>query len=221
MSSAAGPDPAAVQLPHVITRDKRLDGSLAGHFRANAPPGYHVRSQSELDASLDEVLTGPVQGEPVWVVGYGKLMACTRRAGWPPASVDAGSLRRPFVVNRRCPRTWALGPLRDQAPMPPAGTGRLGFCREYVDIGMACLQRLGLKDANWTRLVRALGPARQFAPGCKKARRVVAAAEGGSQRRQMKAASVVGELGRLPGWLLPYQSTIYEKSLAEAVSVGQ
>ena len=78
MSCASGPDPAAAQLPHVITRDKLLDGSLAEHFRANAPPGYQVRSQVELDASLDAVLTGHVQCEPVWVFGYGSLI-------WNPA----------------------------------------------------------------------------------------------------------------------------------------
>jgi len=72
-------------VPPVITRDKLLDGSLAEHFRANAPPGDHLRSQAEPDASLDEVLAGHEQGRQMWVFGYGSLTARTRRAGWPPA----------------------------------------------------------------------------------------------------------------------------------------
>lgn len=82
-------------MAHVITRDKLLDGSLAEHFRANAPPGYQVRSQAELDASLDEVLNGHVQGEPAWVFGYGSLI-------WNPALAhDAAEKAHVFGWCRR------------------------------------------------------------------------------------------------------------------------
>lgn len=62
----------------VITRDALLDGSLAEAFRANAPPGMKVRSQAELDHSLEQTLAGRDPREDVLVFGYGSLM-------WNPA----------------------------------------------------------------------------------------------------------------------------------------
>ncbi|MCP5265523.1 MAG: gamma-glutamylcyclotransferase [Burkholderiaceae bacterium] len=63
---------------HVITRERLLDGSLAEAFRANAPPGYMVRSQAELDESLAQTLAGRSHDRDVHVFGYGSLM-------WNPA----------------------------------------------------------------------------------------------------------------------------------------
>lgn len=71
---------------HVITRERLLDGSLAEAFRANAPPGYKIRSQAELDESLEQTLAvRPAHaGGDVLVFGYGSLM-------WNPALEHAGS----------------------------------------------------------------------------------------------------------------------------------
>ncbi len=120
--SASDPDAAAAQVPHVITRDKLLDGSLAEHFRANAPPGYHVRSQAELDASLDEVLTGHVQGEPVWVFGYGSLI-------WNPALAhDAAEKAHVFGWCRRFCIKMMMGRGSVEQPGLMLGLDRGGSC---------------------------------------------------------------------------------------------
>ena len=122
MSSAFDPDPAAAQVPHVITRDKLLDGSLAAHFRANAPPGYHVRSQAELDASLDEALTGHVPGEPVWVFGDGSLI-------WNPALAhDATEKAHVFGWCRRFCIKMVMGRGSVEQPGLMLGLDRGGSC---------------------------------------------------------------------------------------------
>ncbi len=61
-----------------ITREKLLDGSLIREFRARALPGWHVRSDAELEASLDEALAGHDPAADVWLFGYGSLI-------WNPA----------------------------------------------------------------------------------------------------------------------------------------
>lgn len=65
---------------HVITRERLLDGSLAERFRANAPPGYRMRSEPELVESLEQTLAVCPEGRlgDVHVFGYGSLM-------WNPA----------------------------------------------------------------------------------------------------------------------------------------
>jgi len=165
VSSAAGPDPAAVQLPHVITRDKRLDGSLAGHFRANAPPGYHVRSQSELDASLDEVLTGHVQDEPVWVFGYGSLI-------WNPALAhDATEKAHVFGWCRRFCIKMMMGRGSVEQPGLMLALNRGGSCW-----GVAL--RI---PAERTREELALLWRREMLSGAHQARWVAASIHGGRQ----------------------------------------
>lgn len=64
--------------PTPFTRDELRDGSLLARARALAPPGTQLRSDAELDASLDAMLAARPAGEDVWLFGYGSLM-------WNPA----------------------------------------------------------------------------------------------------------------------------------------
>jgi cation transport protein ChaC len=64
--------------PFVITREGLLDGSHLARLRAAATPDFPIRSDAELEASLDEALAGHRPGEDVWMFGYGSLM-------WNPA----------------------------------------------------------------------------------------------------------------------------------------
>lgn len=62
----------------VITRARLASGAHLAAIRARATPDFPVRSDAELDASLDAALAGHPPGEDVWVFGYGSLM-------WNPA----------------------------------------------------------------------------------------------------------------------------------------
>ena len=62
----------------VITREGLADGSHLARIRARAAPDFPVRSDAEIDASLDEALAGHPAGQDAWVFGYGSLM-------WNPA----------------------------------------------------------------------------------------------------------------------------------------
>ena len=62
----------------VITRERLLDGTHLARLRAAATPDFPIRSDAELEASLDEALADYPAGEDVWVFGYGSLM-------WNPA----------------------------------------------------------------------------------------------------------------------------------------
>ncbi len=62
----------------VITREALADGSLLARVRANLLPGMVVRSDAEIEASLDAMLATHTPGADVWVFGYGSLM-------WNPA----------------------------------------------------------------------------------------------------------------------------------------
>ena len=62
----------------VITREALRDGSLLATLRRRAPPDMTIRSDAELDASLDEALAGRDPAGDAWVFGYGSLM-------WNPA----------------------------------------------------------------------------------------------------------------------------------------
>jgi cation transport protein ChaC len=61
-----------------ITRERLQSGAHLRAIRARAGPDFVLRSDQELEASLDATLTGSVPGEDVWVFGYGSLM-------WNPA----------------------------------------------------------------------------------------------------------------------------------------
>jgi hypothetical protein len=60
----------------LISRSSLQDGSFLE--RARAIPGLAVRSDGELEASLDETLAARPTDAPVWLFGYGSLM-------WNPA----------------------------------------------------------------------------------------------------------------------------------------
>src|SRR5260221_13699164 len=56
----------------LISRSSLQDGSFLE--RARAIPGLAVRSDRELEASLDETLAARPTDAPVWLLGYGALM---------------------------------------------------------------------------------------------------------------------------------------------------
>ncbi|MGH7156461.1 MAG: gamma-glutamylcyclotransferase, partial [Acetobacteraceae bacterium] len=62
----------------IITREGLRDGSLLARVRANLEPGMIVRSDAEIEASLDAMLAGCDPGSDVWLFAYGSLM-------WNPA----------------------------------------------------------------------------------------------------------------------------------------
>ncbi|WP_245513348.1 gamma-glutamylcyclotransferase [Enterovirga rhinocerotis] len=62
----------------VITRERLLSGAHLAAIRKRAAPDFPIRSDEEIEASLDEALAGHAQGEDLWVFGYGSLM-------WNPA----------------------------------------------------------------------------------------------------------------------------------------
>jgi cation transport protein ChaC len=62
----------------VITRERLRDGSHLKAIRARATPDFPIRSDAEIEASLDEALASHPAGEDIWVFGYGSLM-------WNPA----------------------------------------------------------------------------------------------------------------------------------------
>lgn len=66
----------------VITRERLLSGQHLAAIRARATPDFPVRSDQELEASLDETLAEAPAGQDVWVFGYGSLM-------WNPAFLFA------------------------------------------------------------------------------------------------------------------------------------
>lgn len=57
----------------LITREALLDGSLLHRVRAD-PPGITVRSDAEIEASLDETLAGHHPAQDVWLFAYGSLL---------------------------------------------------------------------------------------------------------------------------------------------------
>ena len=61
-----------------FTRDSLVDGSMLAAIRANAPAGTVMRSDAELDASVEETLHDWNGREDIWLFGYGSLM-------WNPA----------------------------------------------------------------------------------------------------------------------------------------
>jgi len=71
--------------PPFITRDRLADGSLLATWRAKSPPGT-IRTDAELDASLEATLASHAPGNDVIVFGYGSLM-------WNPALEHVGAER--------------------------------------------------------------------------------------------------------------------------------
>jgi len=61
-----------------ITADALRDGSLIAAARSRSLDGIALRSDAEIEASLDAMLAAHPAGEDVWLFGYGSLM-------WNPA----------------------------------------------------------------------------------------------------------------------------------------
>jgi cation transport protein ChaC len=62
----------------VITRERLQDGTHLAAIRARATPDFPIRSDAEIEASLDMTLASHEPGTDLWVFGYGSLM-------WNPA----------------------------------------------------------------------------------------------------------------------------------------
>jgi cation transport protein ChaC len=71
-------DSDAIGEREVITREGLADGSMLARVRARLLPGMVVRSDAEIEASLDAMLAAHDPAADVWVFGYGSLM-------WNPA----------------------------------------------------------------------------------------------------------------------------------------
>src|SRR5665213_616551 len=72
-----------------ITAEALRDGSLIAAARSRASDGITLRSDAEIEASLDAMLASHPVGQDVWLFGYGSLM-------WNPAMHYAES--RPGTV---------------------------------------------------------------------------------------------------------------------------
>lgn len=69
-----------------ITREGLLDGSMLARLRAVAHPALTIRTDAEIEASLDAVLAAHVSGTDAFIFGYGSLM-------WNPAFLFTGRQR--------------------------------------------------------------------------------------------------------------------------------
>lgn len=63
---------------HLLTRESLASGALVQALRCNPPPGVCLRSDEELEETLEQALRGHSPGEDLHVFGYGSLM-------WNPA----------------------------------------------------------------------------------------------------------------------------------------
>ena len=68
----------AAQPAFVITRESLRSGATLAAIRASATPDFPIRSDAEIEASLDATLALHAPGSDAWVFGYGSLM-------WNPA----------------------------------------------------------------------------------------------------------------------------------------
>ncbi len=114
---------AVVPPPVVITREALADGSLLARVRETLLPGMVVRSDAEIEQSLDETLAGHDPAADVWVFGYGSLM-------WNPAFTYAE--RQVGVVrgyHRRFCLWLQIGRGSPEKPGLMLGLDRGGTCR--------------------------------------------------------------------------------------------
>ncbi|MGH7122569.1 MAG: gamma-glutamylcyclotransferase [Acetobacteraceae bacterium] len=86
----ADEDPASGRVGLRITREALRDGSMLARLRALAGPGLGIRSDAEIESSLDAMLTHHTPGTDAFVFGYGSLM-------WNPAFRFAG--QQPGTLN--------------------------------------------------------------------------------------------------------------------------
>jgi cation transport protein ChaC len=117
-------DAEAVVPPQVvITREALADGSMLAQIRARLLPGMSVRSDAEIEASLDATLAQHDPNADVWVFGYGSLM-------WNPAFAfaeqQAGVIRG---YHRRFCLWLEMGRGSPGNPGLMLGLDRGGVCR--------------------------------------------------------------------------------------------
>jgi cation transport protein ChaC len=145
-----------------LTRQRLAAGSLLHVVRGNPPPGVRVRTDAELDASLEQALGGHAPGEDLHVFGYGSLM-------WNPAMDVVQTLRaRVDGWHRRFCLRMLFGRGTVQAPGAMLALDRGGAChgllfridaakvREEARLLWRREMMAGSYDARWVR-VRANG----------------------------------------------------------------
>ncbi len=118
------PDPPADL--HEQTRRRLSDGSFVQALRADPPPGVRLRSDEELDATLEALLRTHDAREDLLVFGYGSLM-------WNPAMdvVDTRVARVAGWHRRFCLRSL-VGRGTVEAPGVMLALDRGGACRGLV-----------------------------------------------------------------------------------------
>ena len=111
---------------HEQTRRRLADGSFVRSLRDNPPPGVRLRSDAELEATLDEVLRTHEADADLLVFGYGSLM-------WNPAldSIDTRVARVAGWHRRFCLRSF-VGRGTPEAPGAMLALDRGGACRGLV-----------------------------------------------------------------------------------------
>lgn len=119
----------------VITRERLRDGSHLAAIRKRATPDFPIRSDGEIDASLDAALASHPPGQDAWVFGYGSLM-------WNPAFRFAerrlGTIRG---WHRRFCLTLTRGRGSAECPGLMLALDRGGVCRGIAfRIEAACLR---------------------------------------------------------------------------------
>lgn len=142
---------------HEATRERLANGSLLESARANPPPGVRIRSDAELDQSLEDTLRHYDPAEDLHVFGYGSLM-------WNPA-MDAAqtSVARVQGWHRRFCLRMLLGRGTVEAPGAMLALDRGGACLGLLfrieAAKVRCEARLlwrremlaGSYDARWVR----------------------------------------------------------------------
>ncbi|SFM20327.1 gamma-glutamylcyclotransferase [Variovorax sp. OV329] len=106
-----------------LTRQRLALGTLVDTLRANPSPGVRVRSDEQLQQTLEEALSEHDPTQDVHVFGYGSLM-------WNPA-MDAAEVRPARVRGWHrsfCLRTF-IGRGTPQEPGAMLGLDRGGACR--------------------------------------------------------------------------------------------
>lgn len=119
----------------VITRERLRDGSHLAAIRNRATPDFPIRSDAEIDVSLDAALASHLPGQDAWVFGYGSLM-------WNPAFRFAE--RRMGTIrgwHRRFCLTQTRGRGSPDCPGLTLALDRGGVCRGIAfRIEAACLR---------------------------------------------------------------------------------
>ncbi len=116
-------DPPLPGEPIVITRDALRNGSLLARVRANRLPGMVVRTDAEIEASLDATLATHDPAQDVWLFAYGSLM-------WNPAIYTIG--HRPALLrgwHRRFCFWLRMGRGTPERPGLMLGLVRGGACQ--------------------------------------------------------------------------------------------